>query len=366
MTKFSQLTQAPAVDQDDYLPGIVDGDNRSVTFEVIAAFMAGRFDMLGTPVLPPSNDCNLITQHGIYTTNSSTLNSPGSNRLVLHMQGADRAFQVAGSAAATSLLDVKFRELSGAGWSSWQTFWHGANLEKTTSATDTTAGRLLRVGSGNFLGVPNAAGDLPGGGGINDTNEAPAVIHFYPTTGSTANGPGQSGTALRFQRGTTNFADLWLRDSAGSPEMKFRAGNLGGSISNWKDVYHTENTTVDSNGFVKEASPIVRLFDDGTQEPVQPVGAQFERLGVGEYRLSDVEPLAETGWQIEVPQDGNGNRLVFVATEYDPEARTLTIITSEPAWDGGWVAGEPKDIPDGRWVDLRFKPLPKPEEEGDA
>ena len=111
---------------------------------------------------------------------------------------------------------------------------------------------------------------------------------------------------------------------------------------------------MDANGFIKEASPIIRLFNDRIEMPCVPVGASFSRLGHGHYQLLNVAPLATSGWQVEVPQDANGNRLVFVETSYDAGARCLDIRTSTIAWNGAWVAGTPLDIPEGRWVDLRF------------
>ena len=83
-----------------------------------------------------------------------------------------------------------------------------------------------------------------------------------------------------------------------------------------------------------------------------PLGAGFERVGLGHYRLSNVPPLASRGWQIEAPQDANGNRLVHVDCSYD--AGTLDIRTREVIWQDGWAGGAPRDIPEGRWVDLRF------------
>ena len=230
----------------------------------------------------------------------------------------------------------------------------------TQSPTDTTEGRLLTPGAGGLLRRLPSEPDLLDP----DIFLNGVTLRNWASVGA-ANTPDSVDRGTLICSRSTTIGIHAFAFGEGGFAVNYSTDN-GATWNGWKDGWHTGNTTVDSNGFVKEASPIVRLFTDGTQEPVEPVGAQFERLDVGEYRLSGVEPLAETGWQIEVPQDGNGNRLVFVSTEYDPEARTLTIITSVPAWDGGWVAGVPKDIPAGRWVDLRFKPLPEPEEEGDA
>lgn len=44
----------------------------------------------------------------------------------------------------------------------------------------------------------------------------------------------------------------------------------------WFKVWTGADTTVDSYGFIKKASPIVRLFDDHVEEPVQPVGCGLQ------------------------------------------------------------------------------------------
>ncbi|MFU8883800.1 MAG: pyocin knob domain-containing protein, partial [Rhodobacterales bacterium] len=231
----------------------------------------------------------------------------------------------------------------------------------TTSATDSTAGRILKVGDFNI----GMAGNLPSL--ANDLDDYTVQgIFGYPNTA--ANRPPATGSLF------SNNVQV-IRDSAGSRifQISRQCGGTtqdgyeyhrvynGTTWSPWWLVWSQRTTTVDANGFIKEASPVVRLFADGTEEPVQPVGAAFTRLGVGHYALADVEPLALSGWQIEVPQDANGNRLVFIKTSYDAPARRLTIQTSVPHWameTMSWGPGTARDIPQGRWVDLRFAPKP--------
>lgn len=230
----------------------------------------------------------------------------------------------------------------------------------TQSSTDTTAGRIPTTG---WLGLGDSLS--PAAAPANGIQALPSGSHFGHAQGNrpadtplTTQGAGLvAGLAenIRFE--------MWSSPQVGANKDRtfFRTFASGGETNSWRELFHTGNTTVDANGFIKTASPIVRLFADHTEEPVEPVGAEFERMGVGEYRLTGVEPLADSGWRIEVPQDHNGNRLVFVDTDYDAAARTLTITTTAPAWDnhaGVWAAGAPRDIPEGRWVDLRFCRVP--------
>lgn len=130
--------------------------------------------------------------------------------------------------------------------------------------------------------------------------------------------------------------------------------------------------TVDSNGFVKTASPILKLkaadsdcgdafssgaiyYDDIYAANAECEGVQAAKTEVGRYEITGAEGLADEGWQVEVPQDNNGNRLCFVETSYADGV--LTVQVSKKAFDadsGNFVAGDPTEIPSGRWIDVRL------------
>lgn len=134
----------------------------------------------------------------------------------------------------------------------------------------------------------------------------------------------------------------------------------------------TANTTTDANGFIKKASPIARLT--GVPEKMaddyldgftlagsaavnnEAEGVFAERVSVGIYKVTGSLGFAEEGWTIEVPQDVNGNRLCFVETAIDSDG-AITLKVSKRRFDvdtAAIVAGEPMDIPEGRWIDLRL------------
>lgn len=130
--------------------------------------------------------------------------------------------------------------------------------------------------------------------------------------------------------------------------------------------------TVDSNGFVKTASPILKLkaadsdcgdaFTSGAvyHDDIYAANAECEgvsavKTAVGRYEITGAEGLADEGWQMEIPQDNNGNRLCFVETSYADGV--LTVQVSKKAFDadtGNFVAGEPVEVPAGRWIDIRL------------
>lgn len=148
---------------------------------------------------------------------------------------------------------------------------------------------------------------------------------------------------------------------------------LASGVIRTNTLWGTVNTSVDGNGFIKKASPIARLsgnpdamdsdyLDGFTLSGMAAVndeaaGVKAERQAVGVYTVTGSLGLAKEGWTIEVPQDVNGNRLCFVETN-TAEDGTITVKVSKRRFDidtAAIVAGEPMDIPAGRWIDLRLE-----------
>ena len=129
----------------------------------------------------------------------------------------------------------------------------------------------------------------------------------------------------------------------------------------------SQNTSVDGNGFIKNASPIVKLFADkielNDEAKLQPI--TFEKLGVGDYLIKGSLGFAQEGWYIEMPKDANGN--VLVAVVYKQLANNdISVKTYAKMFDpdtGDIVANtaKPRDIPSTRWIDLRLQALPQPD-----
>ncbi|NSL16548.1 hypothetical protein HTE05_23370 [Serratia marcescens] len=139
----------------------------------------------------------------------------------------------------------------------------------------------------------------------------------------------------------------------------------------WNRVWSEINTTIDSNGFIKKASPIVKLFGDGTAGlNAESQGVTTERISTGVYRISGTLGLnADAEWGgaeggIEIPLDINKRAKIWVDYKVlangDIELRTYhREHQSGPTFARNIIEGvsdgDPIDIPDGRWVDLRVE-----------
>ncbi|WP_447873681.1 phage tail fiber protein [Serratia fonticola] len=156
----------------------------------------------------------------------------------------------------------------------------------------------------------------------------------------------------------------------------------------WNTHYTTANTTVDANGFIKKASPIVKLFGGGQCElNDESQGVTTERVSEGVYRVSGTLGFnSDAEWGgvdggIEIPTDRNKLPLVWVDYEVDEYGDLLIktfhrVNSTVPKFAQnvkvGYKEGQPIDIPDGRWIDLRvempasdepeYEPVPEDEE----
>lgn len=134
--------------------------------------------------------------------------------------------------------------------------------------------------------------------------------------------------------------------------------------SGWKEIKSTLNTSIDPNGFIKNASPIVSLYADkielNDEAKLQPI--TFEKLGVGDYLIKGSLGFAQEGWYIETPKEANGNVLVAVVYEQlannDISVKTYDYMLNKK----GRIVPDletPLDIPETRWIDLRLQALPQ-------
>ncbi|WMT13700.1 phage tail fiber protein [Serratia fonticola] len=259
--------------------------------------------------------------------------------------------------APSSYDEVYRNTLRNGVWQGWVKLWDGNTLSNPMQVGD--------AGVGAYTPVTVAAPDGVGANqffrfGTNTTNA--------PTAGPWAGIMGGYDGASRFQM-------AWAMGGA-AVDLRTRVRSSTGGHSAWQTIWHTGNTTVDANGFLKKASPIARLSSNPEKMPDEyldgftlsglaavngeAAGVTAERVSVGVYKVTGSLGFALEGWNIEVPQDVNGNRLCFVATEA-AEDGTITVKVSKRRFDidtAAIVAGEPMDIPEGRWIDLRLEMPP--------
>lgn len=191
--------------------------------------------------------------------------------------------------------------------------------------------------------------------GANNIAGLPAIgyAHF-----GMAIGAGSGGTIL-----CTPFPEINAVNAMGYHLLTY---DYLGNVVTVAKIYTNKNTTRDSNGFLKTASPVVDLYSDRVelnQDAEHQGGITFEKLGIGNYLVKGSLGFAQEGWHIETPKDTNGNVLVAVV-EKQLENNDLSIKAYAKRFDEetGDIAPNltrPRDIPDGRFICLRLHELPK-------
>lgn len=162
--------------------------------------------------------------------------------------------------------------------------------------------------------------------------------------------------------------------------LVFRSTNNGvDGFFPWREVLHTGNTTKDSNGNLKAASPIVKVFADHIETNEESEGVEMEHLGVGHYLIKGVVGFNSDGaWGINngfvIPQDHNGKNMVLIDYEVRPDGDIEVFVFHQQNADmperfqnkrikhldgaGNPVYFEnyePCDVPESRWIDMRVE-----------
>lgn len=101
---------------------------------------------LGSANAPAVTDANAITITGVHSLETPFTNGPIAAPVVLHTQSYSGAKAQTAVEVGSSNNRMWFRQYTGVAWLAWAEVWTGANLVKTTSSTDTTAGSMLKVG----------------------------------------------------------------------------------------------------------------------------------------------------------------------------------------------------------------------------
>ncbi|MEX9894615.1 hypothetical protein AB7W86_08525, partial [Providencia rettgeri] len=153
-------------------------------------------------------------------------------------------------------------------------------------------------------------------------------------------------------------------------------------VLDWCSIYHTGNTTKDSNGNLKAASPIVKLFADDIELNDESEGVEMEHLGIGHYLIKGVVGFnADGAWGINngfvIPQDHNGKNMVLIDYEVRSDGDIEVFVFHQQNADMPerfqnkrikhfdeegvpvyFENYEPCDVPESRWIDMRVEMPP--------
>ena len=256
-----------------------------------------------------------------------------------------------------------------------------ATANITTSSKDTTKGAVMRQGD---WGVARLTDDvlpietLPLSTGLFPN------CSFFRVQGGDATGHGAGvGQAVGLSAGTYLMQYMTMGNTTNAHAFVYpmnlqhsvyhgtlSLNNGSTTVKRFFKFYDDANTTVDANGFIKVASPIVKLFSDHIElnEEANEQQIAFERVNVGHYLIKGSSGFATDSWWFNVPVDSNGNKIV-ASTHKALADGTLEIKTFKRKFDIETATivpdlGQPIDIPSSsngeqRWIDIRLNEILK-------
>ncbi|KFA82407.1 tail protein [Enterobacter sp. EGD-HP1] len=240
------------------------------------------------------------------------------------------------------------------------------NLGLGSSATKdvgTTAGNIMQVGA---FGLGTINGDGP----LLDAMDA-----FTPTCFSSHQNDGQTQLGLAANTGITSI----VVNRGSRPTRIHQAYILrrtwfsyyGGSSWSYQEAYTTGNTTRASDGTLKAASPVVKVYSDGSyQTNDESDGCTVTRLGIGEYLVEGCEGLnSDAAWGgidggFDIPTDRNKQPLIWLDYVVNADGSVL-VKTYHRTHPGAPVfarneiqdisEAEPVDIPRDQFLSVRVE-----------
>ncbi|WP_413499171.1 phage tail protein [Buttiauxella gaviniae] len=233
-----------------------------------------------------------------------------------------------------------------------------ANL--TRSNADPETGRVMTVGdfglgteiplsfvNANTVGISGFYSG-PGVGGVN---------YFDPYS-----------PIITLSRSITNKAQLQIEASG---KMAVRGFFTTSNWSAWRQVYTDGNTTKASDGTLKAASPVVKVFANGKAETNdESEGVTVTHQGIGEYLIEGCMGLnADAAWGgidggFDIPTDRNKQPLIWLDYEVNEGGSVLVKTYHRTYPDApvfarnvreGFAGGDPIDIPADQFVSVRVE-----------
>ena len=248
------------------------------------------------------------------------------------------------------------------------------SISLTTSNAGGTNIELNSVSGYNGIQIPKLSGTMMligdygiGGAGL---SEPSLVSCFY---GSSSGSPGFPSNGAGWQSTYNgNRRAMLFMNTSGILMSRFSSSNdVVDTTTPWNAIWSAKNTTVDSNGFIKRASPIIDINPDGTfTTNDESERATVTRVAQGEYLIEGVLGFnADAGWGgvdggIEIPLDVNKQPLIWVNSKINKDGSILVKTyhrtpPNAPEFANneidGFNDGDPIDIPDGRFISVRVQ-----------
>lgn len=251
--------------------------------------------------------------------------------------------------------------------------WNSITTELSKKADKSSLGTASTKNTGTSTGEVPLIGTLGFGFAqtVNYHNEYFDRAIFLATNAPQTWFPGsQQGTIINVAYpSNTQFVSRWMGDTSG---RAFFQSVVNGAYSNASEICMIgKSVTVDGNGFIKKASPIVNIFGDGSAETNEESdGVTVQRIDKGVYLIEGCMGLnSDAAWGgidggFEIPSDRNKQPLIWLDYKVKADGSILVktyhrTYPSAPAFArnerDGINDGEPIDIPSDQFLSVRVE-----------
>ncbi|HCM9589230.1 TPA: hypothetical protein N5O38_004519 [Enterobacter hormaechei subsp. steigerwaltii] len=227
---------------------------------------------------------------------------------------------------------------------------------------------MLSVGDFGLGGAPS---NIPDGYSVRDFFNQSTATQFYSSGSAVKDTVTSSGWRdyLKIEHGTTgNYKTVLEISNIGvfGMHVKTGPGAWVGSV-----IYGTANTTRASDGTLKAASPVIKVFSDGSyQTNYESEGCTVTRLATGQYLIEGCQGLnSDAAWGgidggFDIPNDRNKQPLIWLDYEVSADGSVLVKTYHRTHPDAPAFArnelegvgdGDPVDIPRDQFVSVRVE-----------
>lgn len=256
--------------------------------------------------------------------------------------------------------------------------WRVGSMGNNTNIALTTGGGGILVLDADGCSVNGrkslCEGDYGVGGltpimGNNDLKTSALSGLFRMGGGADSNLFTNHGCGIHLAYSTTIRSGLFVNSSTGVAYSYTSDDRDTNGIVRTRIIYSTANTTTDSNGFIKKASPIIEIFNSGKfNTNDESEGSSVKKLKEGVYLIKGVLGLhSDKSWGgedggIEIPLDNNKLPMIWVDYEVESDGSIILKTYHREHKDvppfarnlkRGYKDGDPCDIPTGRFVSVR-------------
>lgn len=289
------------------------------------------------------------------TINGTSVNIPSIGKLL--QKGTNGALAVnQGGTGATTKEDA--RSSLGLG-------------DSATRNVGIVSGNLMQVGS---FGLGQNADISTGVTQLHVGNPSSNVTRFSYVPSSIGIGflPSQWRAGFEIKStGATGF-QLWAASYGTVPRAAIRIADYSGSgYTDFAEFYTTVNTIRASDGTLKAASPVVKMFADGSfVTNDESEGCTVTRMKAGEYLIEGCMGMnSDAAWGgidggFDIPKDRNGQALIWLDYEVSADGSVLVKTYHRTHPDAPAFArnelegvgdGDPVDIPRDQFVSVRVE-----------